>query len=186
MLDVQTLPVVLLRSIRNAASRVRDSTQTQIDSSGLLKRTQRCPHSLDFYGNWRILIAEDNKINRVVLSRLLKKLGFEDIDVATNGRIAVEMEQQKAYDVVLMDWQMPEMDGLEACQQIVERREGDHDKPKVIFVTAHASADYETACRKAGGSDFIPKPVNLRVLESLFQRLRRSSSSAVPASSLAA
>ena len=121
-----------------------------------------------------------------MLLRLLKKLGIEDIDIADNGRIALEMEQQKQYDIVLMDMQMPIMDGMESCQKIMERQGGDHDVPKVVFVTAHASADYETACRKAGGIDFIPKPVNLRAVESLFQRLQRSIAAAGSARALGA
>lgn len=113
-------------------------------------------------------------MNQKVLQRLLKKLGIEKVDIASNGRIAVEMEKKTTYDLVLMDMQMPEMDGLEACRAILNNEEtsvGSRQVPMIVFVTAHVSSDYEAACRAAGGIDFLAKPVNFQALESLFQSL---------------
>lgn len=116
----------------------------------------------------RILLAEDNRVNQKVLLRLLKRLGYE-ADVANNGREAVELVRRRAYDVVLMDIQMPEMDGLEATRCIFEEWSPD-ERPHVIAVTANAMQENEEACRELGMSDFITKPVSL---EAIVLALRR-------------
>jgi len=126
-------------------------------------------------------MAEDNKINQKVLLRLLQRLGVENVDVVDNGQEAVDAEAAKEYDIVLMDMQMPILDGVEACRKIMERRKG-HGHPRVVFVTAHAASNYEEECRKAGGIAFLTKPVNLRAVESCFQKLQASDSPIISSS----
>ncbi|HOO93032.1 MAG TPA: response regulator, partial [Opitutales bacterium] len=113
----------------------------------------------------RILLAEDNAVNQKVTSLLLKKLGFV-IDVVNNGKQAVEAIEQGAYDIVLMDKQMPEMDGIEATMRI---RSMTHVRqPVVIALTASASLEDEVACKQANMDHFLTKPVQFeKVKEAL-------------------
>lgn len=166
---VQTLPSVLLRTIQKTATGIRVGLQGKTDLDSPKSR----PKTIVPYKDWRILIAEDNQVNQKVLQRLLKKLGIDNVDIASNGKIAVDMEKETKYDLILMDLQMPEMDGMEACQAILNPNSISTGKevPMVVFVTAHVSSDYEKACREAGGIDFLAKPVNFQALESLFQSL---------------
>jgi signal transduction histidine kinase/CheY-like chemotaxis protein len=121
------------------------------------------------YKDLRVLIAEDNVINQKVLHRMLTRLGLEVIDIVGDGQKAVDREASQEYDVILMDMQMPVMDGVEACRLICSRQ-GGHPNAKVIFVTAHASSSYEAECAEAGGVDFLSKPFNLRDIETCLER----------------
>ncbi|MCG6868096.1 MAG: PAS domain S-box protein, partial [Gammaproteobacteria bacterium] len=105
----------------------------------------------------RILLAEDNVINREVALELLNGAGME-VDTAENGREAVEMVRAGEYDLVLMDVQMPEMDGLEATQLI--RTMDNRGAIPVLAMTANIFEDDRRACSEAGMNDFIAKPVN--------------------------
>jgi CheY-like chemotaxis protein len=100
-----------------------------------------------------ILLAEDNPVNQAIASRMLRRLGHT-VDIAENGLEALAAMERLSYDVVLMDLQMPEMDGLEATIRIRERW---REKPRIIFVTtcAHQRED----CLNAGGDGFISKPM---------------------------
>jgi CheY-like chemotaxis protein len=114
----------------------------------------------------RVLIAEDNPINQKVTSLMLEKIGLR-ADVAGNGREAVEMFDLLPYDLILMDCQMPEMNGYEATQEI-RRREVPDLRVKIIAMTAEAIAGCKERCLEAGMDDFIAKPVNReQLLEAL-------------------
>jgi signal transduction histidine kinase/CheY-like chemotaxis protein len=111
----------------------------------------------------RILIAEDNKVNQHVLSRSLQKLGYE-VDVATNGIEAVERWGSVDYDAILMDCQMPGMDGYEATKAI-RGRKTERARLPIIAITAHAMAGDEERCKNAGMDAYLSKPVILAELE---------------------
>ena len=167
----QVLPSVLMESIVESVATAIASRQD--DSLRLTRKSSvQVANSIPFK-ELRVLIAEDNKINQKVLLRILKRLGFENVDVVDNGQKAVESEASKPYDVVLMDMQMPIMDGIDACR-LIAKRDGEHPRAKVIFVTAHVSASFVGECEKAGGSGFIPKPFNIRQIEKCFQNLQKS------------
>lgn len=117
-------------------------------------------------GHMKILIAEDNIINQKVLLRTLKRLGVSDVDVVENGQLAVDASQDKAYDVIFMDLQMPVMDGLEATTIISQRNE----RPHIVFLTAHALKDYQDQASKAGGDGFISKPFKMEVIRDMLER----------------
>jgi two-component system, sensor histidine kinase and response regulator len=116
----------------------------------------------------RILVAEDNPVNQRVASHMLKKLGYR-CDIASNGKEAVEMFEQLPYDLVLMDCQMPEMDGYTAAQCIRQREETRGGHTPVIAMTANAMREDRARCLDAGMDGFIPKPIALEELETAME-----------------
>jgi CheY-like chemotaxis protein len=125
----------------------------------------------------RVVLAEDNPVNRKIGLRLLKKLGHKAIAV-TNGVEALAELERAAYDVILMDIHMPEMDGLEATRLIRERF-SEEDQPIVIAMTASLEYADSIVCRKAGMDDYVEKPVAetrlQEVLDRQMARRRRAS-----------
>jgi signal transduction histidine kinase/CheY-like chemotaxis protein len=109
----------------------------------------------------RILVAEDNLINQKVTRKQLHQFGYR-ADVVANGHEVIEALRQRPYDVVLMDVQMPEMDGLEATQRIVD--EADVGSPYIIAMTASAMEEDRDRCMQAGMDDFVTKPVDADAL----------------------
>ena len=118
----------------------------------------------------RILIVEDNPVNQFIVRRILRKSGFES-DIAHNGGEAVELLSRRRYGVVLMDVQMPGMDGFEATRIIRDPESGvlDHEVP-VIAMTAYAGREDENMCRQAGMSDYISKPFDSNRLVDLVRK----------------
>ncbi len=115
----------------------------------------------------KILIAEDNEVNQQVILFILQKLGYEPA-IVENGRLALEAATSTAFDVILMDLQMPEMDGLEVTRQI--RQVKLPEQPVIIALTANTMEGDEEECVKAGMNDYIGKPVKL---EELVGKLRK-------------
>jgi len=117
----------------------------------------------------RILVVDDNVVNRKILVQMLRRIGAKTVDTAENGLEACNMEEENAYDLILMDIEMPVMDGLQATKKILSReRRAGTDKPKIVFVTAHALGAFHAKAVKAGGCGFLTKPFNLKKLTSLF------------------
>jgi CheY-like chemotaxis protein len=105
----------------------------------------------------RILVAEDNPVNQKLALRLLEQRGYR-ADVAGNGLEVLESIERQPYDLVLMDVQMPEMDGLEATRRIVERWRP-AERPRIVAMTANASTEDREACLTAGMDGYISKPI---------------------------
>ncbi len=108
----------------------------------------------------QILIAEDNLINQHVINQMLKKLGYQ-ADIVNNGQEALDALNRKDYGLILMDMQMPEMDGLEATQVI---RQGFTKQPVIIALTANTMPGDRERCLEAGMNDYISKPVKTTAL----------------------
>jgi len=120
----------------------------------------------------RLLLAEDNPTNQKVALLTLKRMGYQ-ADVANNGKQAVEALEQKPYQAILMDVQMPEMDGMQATQLIRQRWPGNLERPYIIAMTAHAMQGYREQCLAAGMDDYITKPVRPLELKEALERAER-------------
>jgi signal transduction histidine kinase/ActR/RegA family two-component response regulator len=117
----------------------------------------------------KVLIAEDNPVNQLVARRMLEKLGVRAA-VVTDGRQAVAAVSEANYDLVLMDVEMPEMDGLAATQQIRARLTADL-QPAIFGLTAHAAIEYRDICLRAGMNGCLTKPLDPEKLRSLIAEL---------------
>jgi CheY-like chemotaxis protein/HPt (histidine-containing phosphotransfer) domain-containing protein/anti-sigma regulatory factor (Ser/Thr protein kinase) len=114
----------------------------------------------------RILVAEDNTTNQVVAFGMLRKLGYEDVSVANDGREAVRMATREHYDLILMDCQMPELDGYEATRQL--RAAG--CTCAILAMTANAIKGDRERCIEAGMNDYLSKPIGLKALRAMLAR----------------
>ena len=116
-----------------------------------------------------LLIAEDNTVNQKVAVRFLERLGY-GADAVSNGLEAIAAVKARNYDVVFMDLQMPEMDGLEASRQIRHRLPASR-QPKIVALTANAMQGDRELCLAAGMDDYISKPVTMHEIEAVIRRL---------------
>jgi len=115
----------------------------------------------------RILLAEDNVVNQKLALRLLQQMGYR-ADLASNGIEAVESVERQTYDVILMDVQMPEMDGLEASRRIVATWSAG-ERPRIIAMTANAMQGDREMCLAAGMDDYVTKPIRVdQLIEALY------------------
>lgn len=116
----------------------------------------------------RVLLVEDNPINQRVAMRMLERLGIE-ADLARDGQEAVAAAAKAPYDCILMDIQMPGIDGLEATRRIREDRSAIH-RPRIVAMTATATSEDQARCLAAGMDAYIPKPIRLEDLRTLMER----------------
>ena len=118
-------------------------------------------------------MAEDNPVNQRLAVRLLEKQGYS-VMVADNGRAALEAIDQERFDLVLMDVQMPEMDGFEATAAIRGKESATGTRLQIIAMTAHAMKGDEERCLAAGMDGYVSKPIQIqalsRAIESAFER----------------
>ena len=178
-----TLPIILLSSIGNEQKKQFEHLFSQILTKPVkqkvlskaiishLRKASKSNLRTESFSNksseevavqipLRILIAEDNPVNQTLAVRTLQKLGYET-SVAENGVIALQQLQQSSYDMILMDVQMPEMDGLEATRLI---RQNPNLQPVIIAMTANAMKEDKEACLQAGMDDYISKPIRMEQL----------------------
>jgi CheY-like chemotaxis protein len=120
----------------------------------------------------RILLVEDNEMNRDMLSRRLQRKGYE-VEMAADGRQGVDMATAGGYDLILMDMSLPEIDGWEATRQL--RAKPDTESTPIIALTAHAMAGDREKALEAGCDDYDTKPIELdRLLSKIESLLKKS------------
>jgi CheY-like chemotaxis protein len=118
----------------------------------------------------RVLLAEDNAVNAMIARRFLRNLGYTDVTVVENGQLAVDSVASSTFDLVLMDCQMPVMDGYEACRRIRALDDARKNKVPIIALTASALKADIDRCRAAGMDDHLSKPYNSQDLGAILQR----------------
>ena len=152
--------------LREAVARVLE-TSNQEGAVALVRRSSlvdvRDPGS-----SLRVLLAEDNPVNQRLATRLLEKRGHRVV-VASNGRQALEALESASFDLVLMDVQMPEMDGFEATAAIREKEKANGLHLPVIALTAHAMKGDRERCLAAGMDGYLAKPIRQQELDDLLQ-----------------
>lgn len=140
---------------------MREGDEAQLAPRGVTKVAQ-------LGGPMRVLVAEDNATNREIARAFLKKLGCE-VEVAGNGVEAVTMWQSRRPDLILMDCQMPELDGLGATVRIREMEQAGERTP-IVALTANAMSGDREACLEAGMDEYLTKPINLGQLGTMLER----------------
>ncbi len=136
------------------------------------KPASRVDVPVDLDKSLSILLAEDNPVNQIVTQRMLNKLGYR-ADVAANGIEVLQALERRHYDVVLMDVQMPEMDGLKATQAIHQRWQ-DKELPVIIAMTASALKGDKEKCLAAGMDGYVSKPVKIEMLKAALETYAKS------------
>lgn len=132
---------------------------------------------------FRILLVEDNKVNQIVATRFLARLG-QDVEIANDGAEAVSITREQAFDLILMDMQMPVMDGIEATKRIIAEGGPSANVP-IIAMTANASDDDRRRCLEAGMRGFESKPVTLERLKKMIAQTTARETAAVSATTAA-
>jgi signal transduction histidine kinase/CheY-like chemotaxis protein len=141
---------------------LRDHILSVLSKKGSGEQNNKNPLTETFSQQYplRILIAEDNVINQKIATKILAKLGYQP-SIANNGKEAIEMVSQEHYDIILMDVQMPEMDGLEATRMIRTCLE---IQPIIVAMTANVMQGDRDACMQSGMDDYMSKPIDLKEL----------------------
>jgi CheY-like chemotaxis protein len=122
------------------------------------------------------LLAEDNSVNQKVAKFLLEKLGYR-VDIAANGVEVLEKMTARSYDCILMDCQMPEMDGFAATAEI-RKREGDLQHTPIVAMTAHAMQGDRERCIEAGMDEYVSKPISIEGLRQALECAEAAAGSA--------
>jgi signal transduction histidine kinase/ligand-binding sensor domain-containing protein/DNA-binding response OmpR family regulator len=152
------------RKARRAGSHVPDEARTERDADA--ERAETVPVGDPIHA--RVLVVDDNPVNQLVAARMIEKLGCR-VDVASNGKEAVEMVELLPYDVVMMDCEMPEMDGYQATA-VIRRTERSGTHVPIIAMTAHAMKSDREKCLCAGMDDYLAKPVRAVDLRAALDR----------------
>ncbi|EXX86026.1 histidine kinase [Paenibacillus darwinianus] len=151
-------------SFSDFLSSMEEAAACDDDLSGGSSALSRIPPE----GRGRILVAEDNEVNQKLALLMLEKLGL-DADIAENGRQALALLAVNRYDLVLMDMQMPVLDGIEATRLLFETFPNENCPP-IVAMTANVLPEDKEKCLAAGMSDFLSKPIRLDGLRSLINR----------------
>jgi CheY-like chemotaxis protein len=130
-------------------------------------------------GRAHVLLAEDNEINTLLACAILEQVGFS-VECVANGADAVQAATSAAFDLILMDVQMPQMDGLEATR-LIRALEGQAARTPIIAMTANASQNDKDACLAAGMNDFVSKPFDPEAFVAVLARIAAQSQDAVAA-----
>ena len=149
--------------IHAAIGRILNERESQNEHPSAESRVAKASAALD------VLVAEDNTVNQMVMQRLLHKRGHRVV-VAGSGKAALEALETQRFDLILMDVQMPELDGLEATREIRRRELGEAQRTPIVALTAHAMSGDRERCLAAGMDGYMTKPVNPSELDETLQR----------------
>lgn len=167
----RTLPSVIAKAMIacfEVAARTHDFTLRRAPSA----RVATAPRLRSFdYSKVRALIADDGAMNVKLLQRMLRRKGVKHISVVDDGQKAVDAVhlRKKDYDCIFMDNLMPQMDGLKACQLILDGMDNDRPKPEIVFITGDVSESFKQEAIRAGANGFITKPFTSTAIETYFQ-----------------
>lgn len=147
-------------------SRVNEGSEFTVEMTFRIGKIQSAPKSisskehqpLQDFSSVRVLVVEDNYVNQLLVKNMLKNFGFVNYDSAENGRTALAKLREGVYDIILMDIQMPEMDGYEITREIRTRLSKEIRNVPVIAITADASEKEKAKAREAGMNDYVVKP----------------------------
>ena len=118
----------------------------------------------------RVLLAEDNKVNQTLATKLLEKLGCH-VTVVENGSQAVATLSENEFDVILMDVEMPEMDGISATKEIRRREQDSQQRIPIVALTAHAIVGDRERCLASGMDDYLSKPVRINEIKTMLTKI---------------
>ena len=157
-------------SIKGGSSQVTPLSLCQKQNSQMSNIDKKANHK-----QLSILLTEDNKVNQMLAVKMLEKLGHR-VSLAENGKKAIKMLEENRYDLVFMDIQMPEMDGITATRHIRLQESLGHKYSnkthiKIVAMTAHSMVGDEQRCLEAGMDDYISKPISISTLQKVLQRV---------------
>jgi CheY-like chemotaxis protein len=165
----------LVKPVRQSVllDRIRQSVRPIVSSADVNDRTVSDLPNVPATRSLNILLAEDNLVNQKLAVKLLTKRGHR-VTVVGNGQEALKSLQTSTFDIVLMDVQMPVLDGLSATRQI-RKAEGSRNRTPIIAMTAHAMTGNREKCLEAGMDDYVSKPINPRLLFDTIESLLSTS-----------
>ena len=170
--DLNALGILQLLLKPAKQSEIYDAIVSSLSASGMAVLAPALPAitNLATTSELQVLLAEDNIVNQKLAIGILQKLGHR-VTVAGDGKEALDILQDKEFDLVLMDVQMPEMDGLAATREIRRRESGTSNHVSVVAMTAHAMKGDRENCLAAGMDDYLSKPIRLKAMASKLAEL---------------
>jgi two-component system sensor histidine kinase/response regulator len=162
---------MLLDAVVSALAPVGSVTRREQDVTKAIEATEAAAAESRTDSDRHILLVEDNEVNRKFAVRVLEKAGCS-VEIATNGQDAVDAYERSSFDVILMDIQMPVMDGLTATRRIRSIEEGRDRRTPIIAMTANAMTGDRERCLDAGMDGYVSKPVRRGILMEEMDRVR--------------
>jgi two-component system sensor histidine kinase/response regulator len=168
-----TKPLLRSSQLRDALARCWESRgvpilmEPDMPAAAVVRQTEQraatpAPQSV------RVLVAEDNAVNQLLVRRMFEKLGIR-IDLAANGREAVQMATEFEYDIIFMDCSMPELDGYEATA-VLREQQRERRRIPIVAITANAMSEDRARCLAAGMDDHLTKPVRIEDIQGALER----------------
>jgi len=140
----------------------------------IIEKSNLKMESINNFKNESILLVEDNKVNKVVLRKMLQEIGYNKIKTAANGLEALKLMENYNFDIILMDIQMPELDGIETVQIIREKEKKSGQHIPIIAITAYALKGDKEKFLSKGMDDYIPKPVDINNLNEILNKIHNN------------
>lgn len=166
-----TLIKILFNRLKNTSAQAIDTPRlSALDTPKQRTNEDKvCTSTPTSDDQFSVLLAEDNRVNQMVALAILNKMGC-DVTIAKNGKEALNLIQEEAFDAVFMDCQMPEMDGYEASKKIRQLPENHHSRNILIIAfTANAMKDDDKKCKAAGMDDYLSKPIDMDEIKQIFE-----------------